>query len=229
MSSGESADNAKLALDEARQLAAQGRFAEALEKHVWFHKHALEIRRSYYGVRLSYALRDWVDLGRKYAKAIEVLKAIRDQKASELLQGHLDRELFHDVESINDCLNERAATVDLFKAIEVRQPEFAASIYDLADEALIGAEEYALAGKYLGDASARLESAKADLEWGMECAKTKERAEQMQQAFERIFEDEAVRIITVLARTGRQQLAKETRSYALAIMDSPVIRNVSID
>ncbi len=73
---------------------------------------------------------------------------IRDEKTSRLVSGQADRNLFNDVESINGYLDESAATVALFKKIETAQPDFAASVYDLADQALIAAGEYALAKRY---------------------------------------------------------------------------------
>jgi hypothetical protein len=53
-------DKAEQALVDARRLAQTGDYAGALEKHVWFHDNALAIRPGYYGVRLSFALADWV-------------------------------------------------------------------------------------------------------------------------------------------------------------------------
>jgi len=137
-------DEAQEALTAAKRLAAEGKFQQALEKHVWFHNHALEVRPSYYGVRLSFALSDWVELGKKYPKALVTLRGIRDEKTARLLAGNANRGLFHDVESINDHLKESSATVALFKKLDGAQPEFAASVHDLADEALIAAGEYGL-------------------------------------------------------------------------------------
>src|SRR2546426_6861906 len=114
-------------LDEARRLARQGKFEQALQKHIWIHDHVLEANPSYYGVRLSFALADWIDLGKKYPKALEALKAIRDKKTSRLMAGEDDRVVFHDVQSINQYLGESKATVELFKQIQARQPEFASS------------------------------------------------------------------------------------------------------
>ena len=37
---------------------------------------------SYYGVRLSFALSDWVELGTLYPKALDTLKGIRAEKTS---------------------------------------------------------------------------------------------------------------------------------------------------
>jgi tetratricopeptide (TPR) repeat protein len=225
MCSCDAKDQAESALDEARRLAAQGKFQEALEKHVWFHDHALEVRPSYYGVRLSYALSDWVELGKKYPKALETLKGIRDKKTSRLLAGEADRALFHDVESINDHLGESKATVDLFRKIEVARPGFAASVYDLADEALIAAGEYGLAKKYLGDPMTRLAKAKRRFDEGIQYAKMSRSGDASRQAFESIFTDDIVRIITVLDKTGDSDKAREIQSKALAVLESPAIRN----
>jgi hypothetical protein len=220
MGSHRNMDTAKDALEEARQFAAQGKFEEALQRHIWFHDHALEIRQSYYGVRLSYALLDWVELGKLYPKAMEVLRTISDQKTSRLLAGELSRALFHDVESINENLNESAATAQLFSAISASHPGFAASIYDLAEEALIKAEEYELARKYLGDPMLLLKRAKMEFDWGMEYANTMEdaKSKEAREAFDRIFEGDAARIITVVTKTGEQSVARDIQSEALTVL-----------
>lgn len=218
-------DQATEALADARRLAAEGKFEQALEKHVWFHNHALEIKRSYYGVRLSFALSDWLELGKKYPKALETLKGIRDEKTSRLLAGEQNRELFHDVDSINDHLGESKTTVDLFKKLEAKQPEFAASIYDLADEAIVSAQEYDLARKYLGDPGSRLTNAKRQFEEGLEFANKRQNDDVSRKAFERIFADEVVRIITVLDKTGDSVKAREIQSKALDVLESPAIRD----
>lgn len=51
------------ALRQARQFVKSHEYAAALEKYIWFHHHALEIDRNLVGVRLSYAISEWVALG----------------------------------------------------------------------------------------------------------------------------------------------------------------------
>jgi hypothetical protein len=212
-------------LDQARQLASQGKYEEALEKHIWFHNHALEVRPSYYGVRLSFALSDWAELGKKYPPALTALRNIRDEKTSRLMTGHVDRNLFHDVESINDYMGESAATAQLFKNIEAAQPDFAASIYDLVDETLIAAGDFALAKKYLGDPFIRFDTAKNHFDDGMRYAKSGQAGEASRRAFERIFSGEIVRIIKILDNSGDQEQARAIQSKGLAVLDSPMIRD----
>jgi len=218
-------DDPGRALEDARRLAQKGDYEGALAKHVWFHENALAINSAYYGVRLSFALGDWVELGKKYPKALDKLKSVRDEKTARLLAGHLDHDLFNDVQSINDNLGENTATVEIFKRIDVLNPDFAAQTYDLADEALVEAQEYKLTRKYLGDPTKRLATARENFEQGMQFAKASKHGDSSRRAFERIFEQRIVRIITVLRETGEQESAKNIQMEALKAFDSAEIKN----
>src|SRR5262249_300964 len=132
-----SSDKAGDALRRAKTYAQKGEFEKALQEHVWFHDNALQGDRSYYGVRLSFGLDEWVELGRKYPKALEELKNIRDKKTSLLSSGDTNPELFHDVAAINEHLGDTRSTAALFKQIESRNPVFADSLYEIAEESLI--------------------------------------------------------------------------------------------
>src|SRR4051812_41965601 len=185
-----SKDRARAALNAAQKLASQGKFSAALKKHIWFHNHALEIRKSYYGVRLSFALAYWMELARKYPPALAALRKIRDKKTASLSRGKADRALFHDVESINDRLKESAATVTLFKRIAHKNQRFASAIYDLADQAIIAAGEYSLARKHLDDPTMRFEIAQRNFEEGMQDAETGRCRAAARRAYKAIFAGE---------------------------------------
>jgi hypothetical protein len=62
-------------LRQARQLVKSEQYAAALEKYIWFHDHALDADRALAGVRLSYAILEWVDLGGLYPPLGGPLKA----------------------------------------------------------------------------------------------------------------------------------------------------------
>lgn len=218
-------DAAEESLNAARRFAEEGKFEQALERQVWFHNHALDVRPSYYGVRLSYALADWIKLGEKYPKALEELKNIRDEKTSRLLGKAEDRTLFHDVASINEHLKEPVATVDLFRTLDRTQPEFAASVYEMVEKALIAVEEFGLAKQYLVDPTSRLNAARQTFELGLGYAKSRGSDDKMRKTFESLFAAEIVRIITVLDKTGDSDVAREIQSKALSVLDNPDIRN----
>lgn len=73
---------ASRAYDDAKRLEEQGDFAGALAKHVWFHEHALDVDPACSGVRLSFALGSWLQLGRKYPLALETLNLVQSSAGS---------------------------------------------------------------------------------------------------------------------------------------------------
>ena len=224
-------DTAREALDAANQLAAEGKFPEALAKHIWFHDHALEVDQAYYGVRLSYALGYWIELGRKYPPALVALHQIRDSKTSRLSSGETNRALFNDVVAINNRLHQPNATVELFKKIDATHPEFAASLYDLVEKALVATHEYALARRHLRDPAKRFRVTKRNFDEGMEFFETKtgRAAEASREATKAIFIDEVLRILTVLDKTGDRTAARAIQAKALAVVQSPIISNAIKD
>ena len=136
-------------LSEARADAQMRQYSRALSKHVWFHEHALEIQPAQYGVRLSFALSYWIELGEKYPPAIEKLKEIRDDAAKKVIAGKEVREWFHDMEAINTNLGEDQNTVTIFKSLDKKQPKKAESVFGLARPALVRAKEYEICGRYI--------------------------------------------------------------------------------
>jgi hypothetical protein len=212
-------DAAKQALDDARRLAREGQYEDALQKHVWFHTNALSIDPSYYGVRLSFALSDWVELGKKYPHALAVLGDIRDKKTSMLLDGESDEHLFHDVSSINEYLKETSATVALFKKLENGNPAFATRLYDYVDDALIEHKEYTLAKKYLARPEERLANATVCYKHSIKSNPASRRAR------DQLFINEVVRLITILRETDDLQRAEHIQTEALKTLDAQEIKD----
>jgi len=135
-------------LQRGQEAAAAGRHEDALLDYIWFHEHALEFEPSLYGVRLSFALWYWMELASEYPQARTALKRIRDEKTTRLLNGDTNRDLFHDVESINERLENEEATYELFAALEKAKPDFAAACADLAMPAIVKAEDFEMALRY---------------------------------------------------------------------------------
>ncbi len=127
MSSLTQAEDMQKYLSDTKDLTRAGKYEEALKRHIWFHDHALEHQPSMYGVRLSFALSNWKELGDKYPPAKQALVETRDRKMKTLLDGKESHELFHDVSSINETLGESEKTVSLFEDIDEKQPKIAKS------------------------------------------------------------------------------------------------------
>jgi hypothetical protein len=73
----EATDDPKKMPREAGALMRQGRYADSLQKHLWFHDHALEHQQALAGVRLSFALAYWLELAACYPEAMQALTAVR--------------------------------------------------------------------------------------------------------------------------------------------------------
>lgn len=141
-------DPAKI-LNRGRTSALEGRHAQALRDFVWFHEHALEHDRAYYGVRLSFALGYWEELAEVYPPALEALQAVKRRSEATLLGGGGDRDLFNDVKSINRELSRTSDTYDLFLLLKKEQPELAKQVSYLAIEAIVEARDFKLASEHL--------------------------------------------------------------------------------
>ena len=61
-------------LQEIREDVKNRRYEVALSKTLWFHENALALRPSLSGVRLSFALSYWLELGEVYPPALEEMK-----------------------------------------------------------------------------------------------------------------------------------------------------------
>src|SRR4051794_7329900 len=71
------------ALDDAERYQRDGQYAKSLERHLWYHENALKYGSGQEGVRLSFALSDWVELAHAYPKAMVALKAVRDKATAQ--------------------------------------------------------------------------------------------------------------------------------------------------
>ena len=149
-------------LQETVQIAKEGNYQEALERHVWFHNHALEIQPSMTGVRLSFALMYWTELGRKYPPALEKLKEIRDEKEQILLDGDGSFALFHDVSGINRALKEDERTIELFKKVESTNPEQIDRLWIVAKDLAFSQKEYDLINRHIKDVEQEYRNAYSD-------------------------------------------------------------------
>ena len=153
---GEKVDLQKI-LSEATDLMNQGDYEGALQRHIWYHNHALQYDEGQSGVRLSFALSSWVELGRRYPKAKQALMEIRDRDAKALAEGNGYTDLFSDVSSINRELNDENATYELFKRIRDKDPRLAEQCYFWVEDLLVAKGEYQWCYDHMGDPQVRFD------------------------------------------------------------------------
>jgi hypothetical protein len=208
-------------LDQARALAAEGKYEEALQKHLWYHENAVKIDPSNSGVRRSFALAYWVELGEKYPKAKEALLAIRDKDAKAINEGRGSIDLFRDVRAINDELNEKPKTVALFKVIHDKHPDLAKLCYPSAEKDLAAGREYKIAISYIPDPLKRFDQIKERRELTLRRASGDSHRKEFAESS---FTEDSCRLIEILVGGGRKPDAERVRERALTVRDDPKIR-----
>jgi hypothetical protein len=218
-------------LREAVSLMRQGQYEEALEKHLWFHDHALEYLPALAGVRLSFALDFWVELGTMYPEAMEALIAIRDRKAEALTDDKGSFELFHDVVAINRCLQEDPETVALFMMLHRDNPELARRCYSVVEEYLVEQREFEVCIAYLPDPIARFEEIVALRKIQLEISEENPAfaTSEFRDYIETRFADALRRLIVILVGAGQGQDAQRVRELGLAQSASATVREALDD
>ncbi|MBL9135396.1 MAG: serine/threonine protein kinase [Verrucomicrobiales bacterium] len=227
---------------EANDLMNRGRYEEALQRQIWYHHHALEQDPALSGVRLSFALSDWIELGRRYPKARQALEDIRKTKTHEFAEDRGHFNLFLDIKSINHYLGEEESTYALFQSIEQRDPALARQCYFAVEEWLARRGEYALCQKYMGDPQQRFQTIRNALQLerthikGMADERARiaddnrkrgwtnawplpDASEAMLKSTNDRFVNQTRQLIEILVATGRTDVAARIRDQALALLD----------
>lgn len=139
-------------LQEAKADATAGKHEVALAKQIWYHENALKLDPGQTGVRLSFALSQWLELGESYPPALEKLIEIRDETEKKIRDENRLRirfEDFHDFTALNKILRQEERTVEVFKWLSEKNVEDAKTMYGISAAALIKHKEYELCGKYI--------------------------------------------------------------------------------
>lgn len=137
-------------VNEALADTAYGRFADAAQKHVWYHENAVRLKPEHAQIRLSVVLEEWMVLASKYPPALEDLKRMRN-RAAERVNG-LGPELvpaFTEVVRINEALGDPASTRDVYAELGRRDPPSAARLLLFALPALAAVGDHQTAFSYL--------------------------------------------------------------------------------
>ncbi|HEU6446862.1 MAG TPA: DUF4019 domain-containing protein [Verrucomicrobiae bacterium] len=140
----------------AKSLADAGSYEDALQRYLWYFDHS-RTNASQQGVRLSFALSDWIDLGRLYPKARRALIEIRDGDARQFSEGRGDFKLFMEVNSISHYLGDDDVTYSLFKQIEPHDQQLAQQCFPIVESLLAEHGDYQKCLDYIGDPQAAFE------------------------------------------------------------------------
>jgi hypothetical protein len=209
-------------LTDTQMMVRQGMYQEALERFVWFHDHALEHNYSMVGVRLSFALAYWKELGKAYPQAMQALIETRDRKTAQILNGAGSFDLFHDVKALNRTLEESDKTVLLFESLDKNNPTLARLCWNVAKEDVIAAKRFDLARKYIVDYIQEFNRVKAMYDLNVSTAKDPRMGGDIyKRTIEDIFVKEILQLINVAVALGDEREASEIQVKALAVIDDP--------
>ena len=217
-------------LNEALRAFHEGRYEEALRGYEWFHRNALKHRASLYGVRLSFALAYWTELGKVYPKALRSLERIRRTKAKALREGRGSAETFHDVVSINEYVGKELETYRLFIRLTSRRPKLATKCARRAMPALVRVRDFRLARRYLPDPEARVarhaEMLNRDIpKIPARAKKTKTKAP-IKEAYIANYCDDVALLSKVLNGVGERERAQRLEKSAASLIRIPSVRRL---
>ena len=137
-------------LNDARKARTSNDYSLSLEKYEWFFDNAIKINKSYYGVRLSYCLIEWAELGSQYpaAKAALIKKK---EEAFNLFSESKSITCFHEYESICDALECQNEAVKVFKQTSDSDIELSRKLFTYVYPELAKNKEWEICRKYMGN------------------------------------------------------------------------------
>jgi len=237
-------------LTEAKDLMESGQYEESLRRYVWYFDHSRN-DAGQKGVRLSFALSGWIELGRRYPRAKQALVEIRDGDAAAFAQGQGYFDLFQEIHSLNQYLNDDNATVALFGRIESSDPPLAQQCFGVVEGLLVDRGEYQRCLDYIGDPHAAFDSIRQSRDrmkqWEDSQAAMREQQTQRLQALaetnsafanlprlsapvlprlaDKNFVGQTRQLIEILVGANRRSDAEKIRDEALSVLDDPQLKS----
>jgi len=210
----------------AREWRQAGRFEEALRAHQWYHANVLELDEAAYGVRLSFALADWVDLAREYRPALDALTETRSQAAAAAVGHPPDYEAFHDALAIDRALGQEAPAYDLILDVESAHPQQLDGFYNHeVFSVLCHRGEYRRCRRWMWDPTDELDLAGERLDF----ERSATTPETIRQRAETAFVNRIVELAVVLLGIGDQAGADDIVVWARRHTDHPRLNSARDD
>lgn len=178
-----------------------------------------------YGVRLSFALSSWKQLGERYPPATDALVHMRDQKTKKVLAKPGDFALFHDVVALNRTLEQDDQSLQVFEALRASDPEFAKKCWPIIKDAAIAAKRLDLAREYLQNPLAEYDKIHGMYLLTTSLAdKVSGDREEFAKMNEDHFVDQCLELIEVAIALDDEASAQEIQAKALTVVDDDRLR-----
>lgn len=136
-------------LSKIDQLMSEKKYTEALAAHQKYFKDSKGT--SYSGVRLSFGLSSWAELGEVYPPAHMALAQMATKRKNIIYAGNADFDVFQEYTSINSYIHRQDESIETFLYVEKNYPQQVQRLYPLVEDILIAKKEYDIIKKYAGD------------------------------------------------------------------------------
>lgn len=130
-------------------LIEEKKYAEALAAHQKYFNDSKGT--SYSGVRLSFGLSSWAELGKTYPPAHMALAQLATERKNIIHAGKADFDVFHEYTSINSYINRQDESIETFLYVEKHHPQQVQRLYPLVEDILIAKKQYDIIKKYASD------------------------------------------------------------------------------
>jgi len=239
-------------LQEAKDLMTRHDYEGALQRQIWYHNHSTS-DPSQVGVRNSFALADWVELGRRYPKAMQALLEIRDENERKIYsdEGYFD--LFMETASLNDELGHQEKTYALFKHLAASSDQkLAQQCYPIVEGLLASHGDYEMCTNYIGDPEKRFKKLQDQWQrskkWEQQMDERMRAAQKQLQSngmasaswpqpaipsppklADKTFVAHTRQLIEILIGVGDRTDAEKTQREAILLLEDPALKSAVAD
>ena len=144
-----------------------------------------------------------------------------------MLSGKSDRGLFADIAAINRYLRDEQSTYRLFVALDARDADFAAECFDSAIPAVVGAQDFQLARKYIPNPQSTVSALLRDFNDSVSRAfqlPDKRRQALRLQAYVSNFVSDVRLLVSVVRSTDGQPTAEGLARASVAGVETELVR-----
>ena len=204
------------------KLVSEKKYQQALEAHQYFFEESKK-SSGMGGVRVSFALASWAQLGSVYPPALIALSKISEEHKFLILSGKGTFYIFQEYQSINSYIGKNNETLETFLTADKKFPSQATEYYLSAKELLIAEKKFDIIKKYANDPIYEYESIRNDRERSLSQLRKKSTGYNIA-SINSEFEAKVKTLINVTLKIGLQEEAEEIKRRSESYMNGNLLR-----
>jgi hypothetical protein len=204
------------------KLVAEKKYQQALEAHQYFFEESKK-SSGMGGVRVSFALSSWAQLGSVYPPALIALSKIASEHKALILSGKGSFYIFQEYHSINSYIGKNSETLETFLTADKKYPSQAKDYYLSVKELLISEGKFDIIKKYANDPIYEYESIRNERERALSQLRQKVAGNTIE-AINSEFEVKVKGLIEVTQKIGMQAEAEEIKRRSESYINGNLLR-----